>query len=281
MRPVPALAVVAAAVLAICPALPAHAAGVTDDDSVISVSSDTLTIVKGNGNRLELLQLMKVVNSSDRTYTGRGLRFPLPGGAFDVTPIQGLDLSKLTDDAEGFVSSDPVAPGTTEVGYLYRIRAGRSGWPMQRAVVYPTDHVDVLVGPGLALSAGNLRFAEAVTLKGVAYKRWRGGPFRSGSVVEAGIGFSDGGPSSGLWWGTAAGLLVAILVAGFASLRMKKRKRAPAPAARQDRPRIVEEIARLDEDFASGAVVEGDYRERRQILKSQLEEMAEPARVDS
>jgi hypothetical protein len=263
---------------------PAHAATTTDDDSVISISSDTLTVVKGAGDRLELLQLMKVNNASDQTYVGRSgrvLRFPLPAGAFDVAPMQGLNPSSLTAGAEGFISQDPVEPGTIEVGYLYRIRTGRSGWPMQRAVVYPTDHVDVLVGPGLALSAGNLRFAEEVTLKGIAYKHWRGGPFRSGSVLEAGIGYTGGGPSSGLYWGTAAGLLVAALVAGFASLRMRRRKKAPAPAETHDRPRIIEEIARLDEDFASGAVAEDDYHQRRQALKSQLEEMPEPARVDS
>lgn len=245
----------------------------TQDDAGISVASDTLTIVRGREDTLEVLQVQRVRNAGDRTYVGHAegvvLRLPFPPGAFDLSPGDGLVSRDLGPVGEGFTTNDPVLPGETTISYLYKVRVPRTGWALRRAVFYPTERIDLLLGSGLSLRAPAFAFQEEVKLGGRRYRRYRAGPLVPAAAVEAGILFAAA-PSRGLPWGIAAGVGAALVLTLLPRLR-RGRRPLPAPIP-SDRERLIDEIAALDDAFAAGSVPEPEYRRARGLMKSRLAE---------
>ncbi|MGH2704169.1 MAG: hypothetical protein ACRDJ4_03490 [Actinomycetota bacterium] len=263
----------------------------TDDDAVVSIPADTLTVVGGGEDRLEVLQLFKVRNSSDRTYVGQPsaeprtvLRLPVPSGAFDLLPAEGITARTISSVAEGFAIADPLIPGDTSVSYLYKVRAPRGGWVLDRPVFYPTERFDLLTGPGIRVAGSGLTFEEAVGIAGRPYRRYRAGPFRAGGRVAADINGAEE-PSRLYWWGLlGAGLLVAA-GAGVATLRRRRSGPEPPRSAAAERAALIEEIAALDEAHAAGTVTGDAFEDDRARLKERLvaltEELAEQVGGDS
>ncbi|MBW3587803.1 MAG: hypothetical protein KY429_00080 [Actinobacteria bacterium] len=255
----------------------------TDDDSVVSVTSDTTTVIRGEDNVLEVLALMRVSNSSDRTYLGRQteegrsvLRFPVPPGAFDVNPGTGITSGVIAVPG-GFTAADPLQPGELNAGYLYRVRASRQGWPMRRAFFYPTTRVTILIDESLRLSSPRLRFSEVVPIgEGEDAKRYRqydGRSFSAGDLIEADITYPAEGPNknAALYVGAIAGAIVLLAIAIVVPLR--RRRRNPSVVELSERERLIEEIAALDQAFEMESIEEGEYTRRRNEMKSKLQTM--------
>lgn len=253
----------------------------TDDETVISVSSDVLTVVEGEGDALEAIQLLRFANASDRTFVGaaggetRGvLRLPVPQGAFDLLPLEGVDPQQLTSAPDGVVTGQPVIPGELKVSYLYRVRVPRGGWDLRRAVLYPTAKIEVLAGQGLIFEGPAFRLEKEVTLAGKNYRQYRGGSFEAGSVLE-GLVRPEGSPGAILPAGVAFGFLVLAALGTAIFLRRRTKPPSSSPAERE---RLIEEIARLDEEFESGSVREKVYLERRADMKEKLRSMSDSMR---
>ncbi|MGH2732643.1 MAG: hypothetical protein ACRDJF_10410 [Actinomycetota bacterium] len=256
---------------------------VTEDDAGISVSADTLTVVQGGKGEMEVFQLLRVRNSTDRTYIGRAveggrqiLTLPVPTGAFDLAPGQAVTASAITSSPEGIATGDPVFPGETQLSYLYRVRTPRTGWALERAVVYPTTRLNVLVGEGLKLRAPRLAFAESVKLKQRRYRRYQGGPLPAGGELIASVE-PDTRASSSLPMGLGAllALVLAVAFGGSRLLRPGARWGARGRGARSGRrEQIIEEIAALDEAFAGGKIRRARYEKKRPRLKRRLAAMA-------
>lgn len=246
----------------------------TRDDSMVTITSDTITVVSAGEDLMEVLQLMRIQNSADRTFIGTEedgvLRLPTAPAAFDLSPGQGITPSRIGQIPGGFITGDPLLPGTTSTNYLYRVRVGRSGWPLQRQVFYPTDHIDVLVGPTLEIAGPGLEFEESVELGGRRYRRYRAGSLSPGAIFEASISFSGNSASGGLVAGAVAGLVILIGAALWLPRLRKRRASPPEP----DRQTLIVEIATLDEEFASGTLEEQDYQAHRSELKRKLDELA-------
>lgn len=249
----------------------------TTDESTISISSDVLTVVGGGSDPFEVIQLQRVKNSSDRTFVGQEkegtrqvLRLPVPAGAFDLLPLEGISVDQLATVGGGIVTGLPVIPGERSASYVYKIRAP-GGWSLTRRVFYPTKQADLLVSPNLQLKSDAFKFEEEVKLQSRSYKRFRGGPFEAGSSIAGEIGIPSGLPGPELAWGLAAGLsLIALLGAGGFVVRRRTRvATAPSPAAdpRQD---LVDRIAALDDEFEKGKIAEEEYADRRRRLKELL-----------
>lgn len=238
----------------------------TGEDSSISVVSDTLTMVEGEQGVVEILQLLRLRNAAPRTFVGREasgqravLRLPVPFGAFDLSGRGGVPIQ------DGFSTADPVLPGESSVSYAYRVRVPRGGWPLDRAMFYPTSRIDLIVGPGLTVSAHDLAFQEEMDLGGLRYRRYRGGPFAAGAVLAAHVQ-PPSPPGEGYWWGLAAGI-VTLLGAAVCLPLIRRRRLARAPG---DRQRLIGQIASLDEAFSAGGVAEARYARARRRLKSRL-----------
>jgi hypothetical protein len=259
----------------------------TDDESALSITSDVLTIVGGDDQPFELIQLQRVRNRSDRTFVGKTiaerrqvLRLPLPSGAFDVLPLEGISVEELATISGGIVTGIPIVPGERSASYIYKVRAPGE-WNLSRRFFYPTNQVDILVGTGLRLESSEFKFQEGVTLEDQRYGRYRGGPYEAGDTLRASVGVPGGLPGPGLLWGLGAGLgLLAILGGGAFAVRRRSRPRpatvrptrneAPAFTSEERRRSLVDQIAALDEEFERGELAEDDYSAERQSLKEQL-----------
>ncbi|HEX2053352.1 MAG TPA: hypothetical protein VHJ78_06480 [Actinomycetota bacterium] len=279
----------------------------TNDPSVVKVASDSMTILQseaeGQSDVLEVLQLMRFRNDSDRTFAGTQadapatadggvpqarpvLRLPVPESAFELAPADPGNGAGLATEGGRLLMTSPLVPGETSVAYLYKVKVPRSGWQLRREIYFPTDHFDLLIGKSLNLGAApGFRFAETARLGGQEYDRYRSASRNPGAVLEADVGFTGASSNNGLWIGFTA---VAVVLAGVfaaASLRMRRRRAAAraTPAAEQaagsdaspTREQLIEQVAALDEEFDAGGMDEKAYRARRKLLLARLNTPAE------
>lgn len=251
---------------------------ITEDDSDVSVVSDLFTVVQGEAGTMEVIQLLSVRNSADRTYVGttsdagrQVLKLPVTPGAGQLLPLGGFRAEGLSEVGDGVATGEPLLPGESSISYGYRVQVA-GGWPLRRAIFYPTGRIDLLVDKSLSVDARDLRFEEQVTLEGKTYRRYRGGPFRPGEELRAEIGSVAAGSS--LWWGLAVGF-AAVLVALLARAFLIRKRRAAYPATPADRERLIMQIAELDEAFAAGSVTRQEYRRRRDKLKAELSSLTD------
>lgn len=250
----------------------------SEDDSAIAVQSDLITVVRGDEDNLEVIQLITISNSADRTFIGTAsetgrqvVRLPVAPGAGELQPLDGFGVEGLSETAGGVATGEPLPPGQSQISYGYRVRVARSGWPMSRDVFYPTERVDLLVEKDLPVSPSEFRFEEQVTLEGKTYRRYRVGPLGAGAQIEATIGSTGSG--SNLWWGLSGGfgaLLLALLGGAFFARRRRAILSSPA-----ERERLVQKVAELDEDFAAGLVDEPEYRKQREAMKAKLKDVTD------
>ncbi|HEU4867986.1 MAG TPA: hypothetical protein VFV09_09675 [Actinomycetota bacterium] len=278
----------------------------TDDVSVVKITSDSMTVLQnteeGQGNVLEVLQLLRYQNDSDRAFIGsesdqaepepspagspapqqrQVLKLPVPESAYDLAPADAANGAGLATSGEGrLVTTSAFPPGEASVAYLFKVKVPRTGWQLRREVYHPTEHADLLIGKRLVLTAApGFEFEESKTLGGESYNRYRSGELNPGSVIEADIGFPDEG-TDGVWIGFAAGVAVLALLLGLATVRMRRRRAAKAaagkpaaPAPQPNRPTrevLIEQIAELDELFESGAIEKDDYESQRAALLARL-----------
>ncbi|MGQ0680117.1 MAG: hypothetical protein ACT4OM_10785 [Actinomycetota bacterium] len=260
----------------------------TRDVSVVKISSDSMTVVprEDRPDELEILELTTYLNSSDRTYIGEEgegqpvVRLAVPEGVVELTPMDEANSAGLAVGPRGLGSIVPLKPGEAQIPYLYRAKVPRSGWQLRREVLYPTEHVDLLVNTDLTLDAApGFTFAEEVTLADRRYRRYRMESTTPGEVVAADIGFnSAGGSGSGVWVGF--GTIVALVAAALGAATLRRRKRrllAPGPGrAGAGRAELIEEVARLDERFDAGGVERLEYDRRRSELISALKSLSGP-----
>ena len=246
----------------------------TIDPSVISVVLDTLTVVRGTEDTLEVFQLMRIENQSDRTFVGEDdsdrrsvLRLSVPQGAYDFLRGQGLvgELSRSGADA---VTSDPVLPGTSNINFLYKVNVPRTGWNLSKEVIYPTEIFDILIGQGLSLTGPGFAFEETVDLESQNYRRFRAAGARPGATVIANISFEAS--SAGLAPVLIGGVLALIIIATSVPLFLRRRSRGPGAI---DREQLVTYIASLDESFERGEIDEKAYLSKRHSAKKRLSQL--------
>jgi hypothetical protein len=294
---------------------PGEAAGVdltifetTLDPSVVRIASDSMTILQstaeGQSDVLEVLQLLRFTNESDRAYTGSDpapapggagspaqgeqprevLKLPLPESAYDLAPADAANGAGLATAQGRLVATTAVVPGETSVAYLYKVKVPRSGWQLRREVYHPTDHADLLIGKSLELGAApGFRFQEDKKLGGIEYARWRSGELNPGAVLQADIGFPSGS-TNGVWFGfaTVVAVLGALFFAGSIRLRRRRAARAAAGAGPDEaqtpeepsRTELIEQVAALDLDFEAGSVEQAEYDSRRSSLLDKLSRLS-------
>lgn len=276
----------------------------TTDPGVVKVASDSMTVlqstVEGQGNVMEVLQLLRFRNDSDRTFVGSDseqapdpqaslpaqpparqiLKLPIPESAYDLAPADAANGAGLATSGEGrLVTTSPLTPGETSVAYLFKVKVPRTGWQLRRETYNPTDHADLLVGKSLTLTAApGFELAESKTLGGESYNRYRSGALNPGSVIQADIGFPANGSIDGVWigFGAATAVLAGLLVA--ASIRIRRRRAAGGqpkePAEEQSasptRQELIDQVAELDEQFDAGKLDQDAYDARRSHLLARL-----------
>jgi hypothetical protein len=285
----------------------------TTDPSVVRVASDSMTVLQsteeGRGNVLEVLQLLRFHNDSDRTFVGsesdqaapepaaspggppqpperQVLKLPVPESAYDLAPADAANGAGLATSGEGrLVTTSALSPGETSVAYLFKVKVPRTGWQLRRETYFPTDHADLLVGKRLNLTAApGFDFQESKTLGSESYNRYRSGPLNPGSVIEADIGFPEEGVD-GVWIGFGAGVAALAALLLVAGIRMRRRRAAreqakktarsspapePAPPLEPTRQQLIDRVAELDEKFEAGGIQAPEYESQRKSLLAKL-----------
>jgi hypothetical protein len=264
------------------------------DNAVISVPSETLTVLKATANQFNVIQLMRFQNNSGRTYigtldpSGSGYRqtveLPIPQGAANFAPGPGLNDPVSTASDNLPVASDPILPGSTDISYFYSVTVANSGWPMTRAVIYPTARAQILLAPGLTLTGPGLTFQKTVTIQGQLYRNYVEGALQPGTSLAASISLSSSS-SITLWVGLGL-LIVLVIGAAFAFprlFRMMKKPAArpdddgpPAGSAAATRADLIDEIAKLDEAHEAGEISDEDHAAQRAGLKERLVALEDP-----
>lgn len=279
----------------------------TTDWSVVRITSDSMTVLQntkeGQGNVLEVLQLLRYQNDSDRAFIGseseqvtpepspsgepapqqrQVLKLPVPESAYDLAPADDANSAGLATSAQGrLVTTSAIPPGEASVAYLFKVKVPRTGWQLRREVYYPTERADLIIGKRLVLTAApGFEFQESKTLGGESYNRYRSGELNPGSAIEADIGFPKEG-ADGVWIGFAAGVAVFALLLALGTVRMRGHRAAKAAAAKPAaaappagggpaREQLIEQVAELDEKFESGAIDKAEYESQRAGLLARL-----------
>ncbi|MFC1964257.1 hypothetical protein ACFLV1_02625, partial [Chloroflexota bacterium] len=239
------------------------------------------TIVYVSQGALELKEYYLFINDSDHTYIGPTndpgnngvLSFPLPQEATDFVPSMGLTECCTSIGDGGFTDGMPVAPGFREIAFSYHVPYQSGEYLLNYQTNYPIDNYDLLVqGNNVRVSSTQLTEGEALEISGNTYQHFsRQGFLPDDTLVINLTSLSDTGSESTFPWLVLV-LMIVILTGGAGYLLLKKR--APptrvAGVAEGNQQELLQEIARLDDEFENGAIGEEDYRTTREKKKQQL-----------
>ena len=131
----------------------------TTDASGVKVVLDHLALqINEGGQTVQVLNYVKLHNGGDRTLVAEGvntmtshpaaLNLPLPKDASNIAPIDGLTQENLSLTDGGLADSTPFPPGDREVVLSYDLPYSSASYLLERAVMYPTDKLTVLMPIG-------------------------------------------------------------------------------------------------------------------------------------
>ncbi|OGO30779.1 MAG: hypothetical protein A2Z29_03755 [Chloroflexi bacterium RBG_16_56_11] len=254
----------------------------TDSSEAIVVTS-AHTVIYIEPGKLLVKELVRISNGADRTYIGSGepapngqkptLDFSLPESATELQAGDGLMGCCIYNNDQGFIDTMPVLPGEKQMVYSYEIPYKADSYGFTRTFNYPTSAYDLLVqGESTIIDSDRLAPQETIDVQETAFRRLSGADFVAGDLVTARLSAlprTAGGPER--WVVLTVGALMATAGAGYI-LKRKKRQPAVVVNGEQLKLRLIDEIVRLDDDFAGGRIAEEVYRRRRNSLKSRLAE---------
>ena len=272
-----------------------------EDDSLLAVFNASVLIsqVDKATQTMQALEIMKIVNDTDRTYVPgpqpmRLLRFGLPDGAHGLIVESSLMGADVLQVDRGFALTASVPPGEHEVMYAYYFPYTGDQATFTRSLPYGAGGLRVVVSYGVArIASEDLGGPEAVTIGERSYQLLSGSDLPRGSRISfdlLGLPRESFGERLGrrvdavpLEYAAPVGLaLLMVTLVGVALWR-----RGAVSAARAlgsagegpseaERDRVIQEIAELEERFGGGSLTEGRYRQRREALIAKL--TAGPAR---
>jgi hypothetical protein len=167
-----------------------------EDDVGLSVE-ESHTMVAFSPGAAVIYEIMVIDNTSDRSYVGSEpvsggmggratLHFPLPAGARDLKPHEGLMTCCVVETDDGFVYTMPVLPGAQPVVFSYRVPFQGSFFELDQLLVYPVAEHNVLMPESdVVMTSDNLSDAGLVTGgDGNEYHRLTGRNLPAGAEVN-------------------------------------------------------------------------------------------------
>lgn len=260
----------------------------TTSDEAVSVELSHIIVTPQQGSLL-VMEFYNFKNSGDKSYVGvkpvgpegqkETLRFSLPSGAAELQYGMGLMECCVFANQEGFVDTMAVEPGTREISFAYRVNYSGGAYNLVKPVDYPMDTVNVLVeGEGVQISSDNLTSMGQIDIEGTPFYYLVGEKFARNAKVNASLaGLPEGSIQEKLLWaGVALAVVAVLLAAGYPIMRRRSQPRPAAvraPRAAGNRDDLVDEIARLDDEFDAGNIPQEQYQRLRTQKKAQLLEL--------
>ncbi len=262
----------------------------TTSDAAISVEISHIVITPQQGS-LMIMEFYNFKNSGDKSYVGtkpvtpdgkkETIRFSLPPEATEIEYGMGLMDCCVVINQGALIDTMAVEPGIREISFAYRVNYSGGTYNLARTIDFPTDMINVLIeGEGIKVASENLTSMGQIDIEGTPFTYLAGQQLaRNASISTSLSGLPEGSIQGKLLWAGAGLAVVAVLLAvGYPALR---RRSQPQPAlARGQGPRptgnreaLIEEIARLDDDFEAGNIPEEQYQQLRSQKKAQLLEL--------
>ncbi|MBI2847099.1 MAG: hypothetical protein HYX82_04370 [Chloroflexi bacterium] len=269
----------------------------TTDVSAIKLAAVNLAIMGAEETGiLSILEVITFSNTSDKTYVSDGksetVRLPLASQAYDFVLGHGLSIESVFPVEGGFATAQPIYPGEGQIIFAYKVNYSSTKYNLQKSFLYPVEGFSLFVPDvGIRAESSLLTSAGSMELEGRRYQVFTGEDIKPGSQLS--ITFSKL-PRTGQPWisglstlqkGLAMGLMVVVAAAVIGYVYFSRRRRLvpvaeegvlteevalPVEELEQERRSLLESIARLDEDFEAGNILEKEYHEQRSMAKQRL-----------
>ena len=280
----------------------------THDDSGIRAALASVLFASANREEqtISTLEIVRIINEANTTYVPGPepmnlMRFGLPPNASELQVDTSLPDADYAQVDRGFALLASVPPGEHEVFYSYTFPYSGGGADYAKNLLYGAEKLRVLAPRGeLSLTADVLGEPDEVVIGERPYQVIEASDLPRGERVsvrlselpsltaaESARRWADNvSPEAG-----ALGVLGVVIVCALAVVVLRRRRAArPAPdaPAAEDAPAALDGddgemsvfaeivtlrqmLADLDDARERGALSEGDYRRRRQLLQARLD----------
>jgi hypothetical protein len=260
----------------------------TEQSDSISVDMSHF-ILSLAANTLSVKENYIFVNNSDVTFIGpllpgssgqrQTLKFNTPPDAKDATvTIPTTETPTIQTDGT-FTDSAPVPPEGVFISYNYKLDVTQDSKTLTWSFNYDTARFDLLLdNPDIKVTSDKLKAEASLVISGKSYQDFSAVGLKKGDVISAQLSGLKAGKSG---FNFAWLLLILVPIAGFAALFVARRKQArpvavDAPTVSeetepgQEKIKLLQEIAALDDAFENGDIEEDEYNTLRKEKKEQL-----------
>ncbi len=208
------------------------------------------------------------------------LALPLPQDYYNLSGIQGLAAEHVRTHASGVSYTAPLAPGAHRVEYTYALPLRSKVSTILLPRVLETAALSILVEDTRLEATSDLPFGGRVSFESQTFLHFRGTALTAQSRSWVQLVRRTG--TDPLLRLGAYGLVIGLACLGFVvpfyeRWRSRTPQETPRPLAvaqRQDlstsKQRLLQSIARLDEQQEAGRIAESAYQQRRQAEKTRL-----------
>ena len=266
----------------------------SDDQSLLSVSSSSLLIpqVDKIARDVYALEIVNVVNSSDRTYVPGAepmnlLRFGLPPGAKGLqidTSLVGADAIQVD---RGFAVPANIPPGEHEVMFAYHFGYEGKSVTIDKSYLYGAESARILVPYEIGdLSSADFGDPGDVEIGDKHYQlievsdiaRQSRANIEISSLPQATLWDKTQATVSDIPYELAAPALLGLLMVSLIAIAVARRggllagvvSTSETEGQSDARSTIIAEIADLERALEEGKVREADYHAKRQALLDRL-----------
>jgi hypothetical protein len=279
----------------------------TTDPSTVKIAQMHTIIAGVQDSTLNVLQIVQLQNSGDRTYVGDTsigphritLSLPILDGATDIQ-FDSQDADSTTIRGTNILSYTlPFQPGNDQIVYNYTIPFNPPTYALSLKLPFDVLQYQLLLADvGATVTSTQLSAPTTFpTQSGQNYLMSTASNLTKGTVIKAtfnnlpatasspnptttGSNPPSSSPAPVDSNSQAIGLgvlglaaVAAILLIAYPLIRRRANRAAVASTNR--RMELLQEIADLDDDFEAGKVTESTYKEERARLKTKLTELGE------
>jgi hypothetical protein len=148
----------------------------TTSSDLISVERGHLIVVLEPGT-IYVQEVQVFSNAGNMAYVGASgeegsatVSFPLPVGASELELVEGLRECCVVETGDGFASTRPLLPGSTQMVFSYQLRHETTTYDFLRGIAYPVGSLDVLITDVRAeVTSPGLTPTEPLSLQGTSY----------------------------------------------------------------------------------------------------------------
>lgn len=276
----------------------------TNDSSVMAVMQNHL-VIDVQANVMNVIQIVQVVNTSDRAFVGAGsnvhrptLFLPILSGAQDIQ-FENPDADATTlRGPEVMTYTMPFVPGMDQIVYNYIVPFKPPTYQFSLKIPMDIGKVRVLLSDVNAKIASTQLITPTLfpTQNGQTFLQTTADNVKAGTSVNAtfsNLTGSTGGtsttpptgaaPATSTIPGVGDNVLIGGVIIGVAAIAaigllvyplMKRRAaQAAAPTEAEQRLELLQELADLDDEFEAGKIAEAEYKKEREAIKADLREL--------